>query len=973
MLELKKISRYYEQKNGPTVKALDNVSLKFADKGMVFVLGKSGSGKSTLLNVIGGLDKYTAGELLISGKSTLDFKQSEFDSYRNTMVGFIFQEYNVLDDFTVSQNIGIALELQGKKVTEQAINEMLDLFELSGLGSRKPNTLSGGQKQRVAIARALVKNPDIIMADEPTGALDSETGKQLFKTLAKLAQERLVIVVSHDRDFAETYGDRIIEFQDGKIIRDVTKVAVQEKGEENLTFTTEGIKVRPKYTLTAKDLDAINEYLRQKENNELLITTGSDHAFIETVAPKETKPRKEVTFIKSRLPFLSSLKMGTSALKHKKVRLAFSIVLASLSFSMFGISDTMAAFDKRTAMIDSLIDTDVEYAAIVKQAGLNSYNDVSLNDEDISLLNNVDSAFNFVPLLDFDFHLSSNFVENVRDEHAFYHLVPEAALQLNLGDFNRFGFRLLENSRFPATVDEIMITNYTFGQFEKLGYKDYVTNATFLITKPNDMLGKKIYVSEDESYTVVGVVDTGFDKEDYAEFLEITQFHDFEDYKMYLNFQDDLKYSPHNVIFINETKKDALIAENTRYQVLPDHAIYYSETEVEGDNTYEYILEINRFSAFSEREDIVFLENKQINELGTRDVIAHYSYFYNRSENDFYYVYSDFLDEVTNIYINDATKHPIILNYMADKYGELIIDIENQIEYFAGYYVYDLLGNFDIPPLYLTNKYEPERPGKYYVEEIFKPILIETYGGEKALIKTTKGPMSKEEVISLEQYNIVGISLDLLSSYNNYGLSFFHSDTLDEFPIYLNSGYDFAISKMTTERGAIKKLVNLHFKLLKDDFNYRLVNEVAQTIDTVVEIFGIINKVLIGLAIGFAVFAALLLMNFITLSVIHKKQEIGILRAIGARGNDVATIFVMEATVIALVDFIISVVLVSLAVVGINNIIRNDIGLVITLLHFGIRQIALLLVVALVIAYLSSVIPVLRISKKRPIDAIRNT
>lgn len=973
MLELKNISRYYEQKKGPTVRALDDVSLKFNDKGMVFVLGKSGSGKSTLLNVIGGLDKYTAGELLISGKSTLDFKQSEFDSYRNTMVGFIFQEYNVLDDFTVSQNIGIALELQGKKVTEEAINEMLDLFDLSGLGGRKPNTLSGGQKQRVAIARALVKNPDIIMADEPTGALDSETGKQLFKTLTKLAKDRLVIVVSHDRDFAETYGDRIIEFQDGKIIRDVTKVPAEGKGEENLEFTPEGIKVRPKYILTAEDLVAINEYIRQKENNEILITTGSKHAFVETVAPQKPSPIREVKFIKSRLPFLSSLKMGTSALKHKKFRLVFSVILASLSFSMFGVSDTMAAFDKKTAMVDSLIDTHVEYAAVVKQAGLNNYDEVSLSEDDLAILNSVDSSFNFVPLLNFDFHLASNFVENMRNEHSFYHLVPEAALHLNAADFSRFGFSLRGNSRFPAASDEIMITNYTYGQFVKLGYKDSDTDVSFTITRENDLLGKKIHISEDENYTIVGVVDTGFSAEEYEEFLAIEEFRDYEDYKLYLDFQNDLKYSPHNVVFINETKKDLLVEENTRYQTLPGNTIYYSEAQEYDGDTHEYVMEIKRFNEFTEREDVVFLEDKPINEFSTRDVVIHYDYFSNLTENSYYELYYNFIEEVTNIYANDASKHQLIKNFMADEYSVLFDGSEGQMEYFIGQYVYDLVGVYNNPMLYLTNKYEPDRPGKYYVEDVFKPILINSYQGEKALIKTAKGPSNKQEVVSSDEYNIVGINLDFLASYDNWGLTYFHSDTLKELPIYLNSGYDLAISKMAQERGAVKKLVDLHFKLRSDDFNYRLVNEVAQTIDYVIEIFAIINKVLIGLSIGFAIFAGLLLMNFITLSVIHKKQEIGILRAIGARGNDVATIFVMEATVIALVDFIISAILVAVAVMGINNIIRNDIGLVITLLHFGIRQIALLLVVALVIAYLSSVIPVLRISKKRPIDAIRNT
>lgn len=211
MLETKELVKIYKPKKGVPVTALNKISLKFPEKGMVFLLGKSGSGKSTLLNVLGGLDKYDGGEIIIKGVSSKNFRQQHFDSYRNTYVGFIFQEYNVLDEFSVGANIALAIELQGRRASDSEINDILKQVDLEGFGARKPNELSGGQKQRVAIARALVKKPEIIMADEPTGALDSATGKQVFDTLKKLSETKLVIVVSHDREFAEQYADRIIE------------------------------------------------------------------------------------------------------------------------------------------------------------------------------------------------------------------------------------------------------------------------------------------------------------------------------------------------------------------------------------------------------------------------------------------------------------------------------------------------------------------------------------------------------------------------------------------------------------------------------------------------------------------------------------------------------------------------------------------------------------------------------------------
>ena len=151
LLKALDLHKKYKPKNGQVVNALDGVTLDFPETGMVFILGKSGSGKSTLLNVLGGLDKYDSGEVIVKGKSSKDFSQADFDSYRNTFIGFIFQEYNILQEFSVEKNIGLALELQGKKADKEAINALIKQVDLDGYGKRKPNTLSGGQKQRWAV------------------------------------------------------------------------------------------------------------------------------------------------------------------------------------------------------------------------------------------------------------------------------------------------------------------------------------------------------------------------------------------------------------------------------------------------------------------------------------------------------------------------------------------------------------------------------------------------------------------------------------------------------------------------------------------------------------------------------------------------------------------------------------------------------------------------------------------------------
>ena len=388
MLEVKNLSKIYKskQKNGTDTHALDQVSLRFPEKGMVFLLGKSGSGKSTLLNVCGGLDAPTEGEIIVKGRSSKNFSQSDFDSYRNTFIGFIFQEYNILNEFTVEDNIALALELQGKPKDRKAIAELLEQVDLTGYAKRKPNTLSGGQKQRIAIARALVKAPEIIMADEPTGALDSGTGKQVFDTLKKLSRDKLVIVVSHDREFAELYADRIIELKDGKILSDVTKT--QEKQEElspNVTAIGDILCIRQGSDLTDDEFDRIKSMIKQNagdviiagsdrdvqnfkkvnritENGEKEVFKDTDESGVKgkTYTPEESR------FIRSKLPARHAAKIGVSGLKTKPVRLFFTILLCVVSFVLFGVLSTLMLYNNEDMFKETLKDSNHDFVVFDK-------------------------------------------------------------------------------------------------------------------------------------------------------------------------------------------------------------------------------------------------------------------------------------------------------------------------------------------------------------------------------------------------------------------------------------------------------------------------------------------------------------------------------------------------------------------------------------------------------------------------------
>ena len=236
MLKLKNIKKTYVS-GDEKVEALKGINIEFRESEFVSILGQSGCGKTTLLNIIGGLDRYTSGDLIINGKSTKDFKDRDWDAYRNYSVGFVFQSYNLIGHQTVLSNVELALTISGvsRKERKQRAIKALEEVGLKEQIHKRPNQLSGGQMQRVAIARALVNNPDIILADEPTGALDTKTSVQVMEILKKISKDKLIIMVTHNPELAEKYSSRIIKILDGKITDDSDPIEHQKEEKQQDT------------------------------------------------------------------------------------------------------------------------------------------------------------------------------------------------------------------------------------------------------------------------------------------------------------------------------------------------------------------------------------------------------------------------------------------------------------------------------------------------------------------------------------------------------------------------------------------------------------------------------------------------------------------------------------------------------------------------------------------------------------------
>lgn len=926
MLETKDLCKTYTPKKGVPVMAVDHISLRFPEKGMVFLLGKSGSGKSTMLNLLGGLDQYDGGEIIIKGISSKDFTQQRFDSYRNTYVGFIFQEYNVLEEFNVGANIALALELQGKTATDEELNNILRAVDLEGFGDRNPNELSGGQKQRVAIARALVKNPEIIMADEPTGALDSNTGRQVLDTLKKLSADKLVIIVSHDREYAEQYADRIIELADGKVIRDVEAVHdANADAEKSLIFRASTIEIPPEYHLTEADRVRINEYLDKLRTGASFMLPSTAQQFRETDTESiPVQDGSKFNLIKSVLPMKSAFKIGCSSLKHKKFRLVMTILLSVTAFTLFSLVDTFSSYDHVRACTDSLIDSDVNYISVNKSikrgSGMNEWWTTygqRLSEADMEAFRTetgLPVTGLFIPrnaYLRFDLQYDPEY-EFTKSEYMtnMTHFCGFAEItQQSLDDMH---FKLIAGNLPDGKKDEIAISAALCDTFIKAGYsappKGTARQRYQKINSPLEMVGKVIRLM-DVDYTVTGVIDTDFDLSRYDRLLESSEANTTADnlvnYMLYSEYSITANYSLTGAAMVGEGKVQEMV------DAQPD----------------------------------IFEEGMS----------AYYNLYLNADTGwggcwSQYYTSLDYIPESEIVWFGEKKTS------LAD--NEIIINLDNL-------------------------EYESDKGVSLLEEkktELIKGTTEPTAENIKALLDSISGTWEvgfgwEDPETGKYQYDSQpAVIVGCVKPDSAYSGSLVIPKTYFERIVDDPDGiYDSAVGAMPESRSEIRDFVRYCYRDGEDvTTRYELNHAVTYELDTVNSALKMLARIFLWIGIFFAVFAALLMANFITTSIHYKRQEIGILRALGARSADVFRIFFSESFVIAMIDFVCAAILCGTAIAIINFVLRRYVGILITVLHFGIRQILLLIVISIVIAALASFLPVKKIASKKPIDAIRD-
>ena len=953
MLQLQNVRKIYTTKAGNTA-ALDGLNILFPTNGMVFITGKSGSGKTTLLNVIGGLDGINEGDLIINGKKFSDFKEDEYNSYRNTYVGFIFQEYNWWQEYTVEQNIRIATELRGASITTERVNELLELVDLEGLNNRLPSQLSGGQKQRVAIARALVKNPQIIMADEPTGALDSVTGIQVMDTLKSLSKDRLVIVVSHDLELAERYADRIIRLVDGKVVEDVTLTDSTIDG--NVFKNDDSFIVKSGAELSSEETVELVKAVKDKKN----IVLSED---IKIRKREKTKIElKEIAndgvkLVSSKMKYKSAAELGLKSLKVKPLRLAFTILLSVVAFAVFGLFDTVASYNN-AKVISNLI-SGGDYSAITLKSeyiGNLKTTNINFSNQEIDNIKR-QTGLNFRPVYDFkndeyfglgkDSSIAEIIGTNLsigkdyytKEIGGFIEFGEDEITEDGIIDKNGFNYKLVAG-KYPRldrdnkgvvkqeSLYKIAISTY---MADSLCYwVNGLASIDTIYESYQDLIDSEaVFTINKKQYTIVGIIDCGEIPEKY-DILQ-TKISASKDTKALSDdFKTFINSGAYMYAFVDKGYVDTIRTMNNRI------TNYYTTES-------SYIVE-PRYSLSSSDSTVFY----NANEIKNSEVIM----FPNANTTE---IRSQLKKDETLISVEDFIK--LYADELKDMPREKIE--ENIISRLSDYKT-DALNREELFNELVT---EFKKANKSLINDIH--LMIET----KEINHTASHPL---KVVGL----YFNVNSDIHKSGNIKPLAI-SEETMQDLGIFTNQGYYSKIVAPLTRdtfgcnllRGADYIAENMVL-----ESGYRIQwhkNTILNAIDENGEMIKKFTNLMLIIALVLAVFSVFMLFNYISTSIVSKRQSIGVLRALGSNARDIFSMFITESLIISLINAVLASIVAGVGCIFVNLYIRNIMELAADFAIYGVRQVIFIMLASIITGVISSLIPIIKICKEKPVELIR--
>lgn len=945
MLQLKNVKKIYQTKGGE-VNALNGIDLTFPETGLVFISGKSGCGKTTLLNIIGGLDGIDEGEIYVGDKNLSTFSAQEYDNYRNTYIGFIFQEYNLLPEFTVEQNIKIAMELQGENAKDEEFKKLLADVDIEDLKQRKPSELSGGQRQRVAIARALVKKPRIIMADEPTGALDSATGIQVLETLKKLSKEKLVIIVSHDQEFAEKYADRIIYLVDGKITQDVS--FCENEINANLNETTNSLIVKMGAELTNSEKDTLANAI--KERKKISFTQKLSYRERNTTGEVPFVKTGNIAFKKSKMKFKSAALLGMKSLTVKPIRLAITIFISAIAFAVFGIFDTIAnlSVDKvlenyaRTSPTSTLT-ASFQYISDQESGEQQS---VKVSQNKITELAQTTNG-NVKPIYDLDDNTTglitynypiaeidagsffkgrnyytdkiSGFIEfNAKEEIEPNGIFEDFPYKLIAGDYPTLSYTpsgdVIQENMYQTAISSYLAECIIF----------YLQNTTLngkTINTYEDLLLQQITVRQ-QPYTITGIIDCGAIPKKYNSLKE-TYYSSHGSNALADDFQSYINSGAHQCLFVAEGfLKEFKTTPNTYYSSNSTWTLT-TQNSSHKKTCANYMYNASDFT----QANIVLFNNNQTIEstsLASDEVLVH----------------SDSLKTLLSSHISAIPNSSDKLEIQA-----LIQDMDNGT--------------------YAANR---ER-----LNTLQHALSIDLQTDSSMLVSINKKSTATGNSI-LKSVRIVGVYFNV-NSINNTSSSSFKfmasKDFMREFNVYEEQGEYSKIlfSKECLKNGA-KKITGL--MTTEEGFALKWYNNSAlNIIQTNKTTMKQIADLFLYIALALLSFSIFMLYNYISTSISNKRKSVGILRGLGASGKDVLLTFLLESMIIAFINATFASAFLIVGCNLINSYIINTMNISISFAVYGARQFLLIFGIGIFTALLSSALPIIKISKKKPVELIR--
>lgn len=875
-ISVKNLSKTYRGKDTPAVEALKGVTFALPSAGLVFILGKSGCGKTTLMNMIGGLDSFDSGDLTIDGRSVKSFSDGELVEYRNRQVGFVYQENNLLDEYTVERNVGMALALQGKKEYKEEVARALSAVELDGCAKAKPNRLSGGQKQRVAIARAIVKRPKILLCDEPTGSLDEETGETIFALLKQISKSTLVVVVSHDREAAEAFGDRVIELRSGRVVSDRVLSAIQE---------------------------------------------GQADA-----CPEAWEAKGRIGF-----PARDVFKMGAGLLFARPVRMVVAFVMCLMTFTLFGMADAVTAYDRDVAVFNTMQSCDVQHIwysgpdYVMTEVDVQTLQDAAGQDVRLDKVYPwTCGEFNEIDLEEAHYSAYTIFYENKG-----YAEIDESLLE-------DYGFELVAG-RLPQVEDEAVITLLTFHNLQRFG--------TFAeeLDEYSDILFRTVSIGEGKqlrSFKVVGVLDTKFNTSlygtSYGEYISpnsLTQ-------EMYGALQGMLYRGMHNILYLQKGYYAAHNAPQTFWEQENIAHMAFSDFDICAGSLHladeSFLQSVGEGDWFYRAEDIDIMRDTGV-VIRTRSVEE---------------LYRKYLNSLVESFASDNWQE-VAERFTADAGGDCS---------FIEYSLY-ILNHTDEG----GNVYQPGCDRAYFEKEAIDHFLAGLQG-ELPLASEKHGwnfsvPVAgviEDETLPLSKTEF-HLSEDLFNKICDDALDF--------------GQYEFAVCSgfVTPYKGSDEykmRLIRFTQDILKDGKAayapdgdaFSIVGDIDHTAITVRNIFLYVTA-------GAVVLSVLLLMYYTSGVVQEKRREIGIMHALGARRSDILKIFAVDNGLFAVVAIVLASILAAVGTVILNGILVGD-YVAAVIITFGIRQIALVAVLALVATALGVAAPVIRLLRAKPVDVI---